>query len=328
MRKISYVQGAGAIVWRVKKEKLEVLIVHRPKWDDWSFPKGKLKSGETLRAACIRELKEEARVDIALGVPLGWQRYRLRSGAHKRVYYWTATELPAKHPALRSRCRVAAASAAEVDQVRWVSVKKAKKMLTTESDREMLAQVKKMFDAAELATVPLLLARHTRAQKRSAWAKHDGQEQTRPLTETGSRHAEAISEVFTQYGVESVLSSPWQRCVDSVRPYAKKSRLEIKFLPEITEKAHKEQPAQVKKVFSRLVRTGDVPTVVCVHRPTLPTIFTALGKFSTPRLRRQLPAADPWLKTGEILVAHVAHSSGAEPEIVAYERVRLPQTGK
>lgn len=324
MGKTSYIQGAGAMVWRHTQKKPEVLIVHRPKWNDWSFPKGKLKRGESLRAACIRELKEEARVDIALGVPLGWQRYQLKNKAHKEVHYWVATELPPKHPALRTRRRIRAASAAEIDQVRWVSMKKAKKMLTTAADRKMLDQVKEMFDAGELETVPLLLTRHTRAQKRSAWAKEDGREETRPLTKTGKLRAEKILEVFAQYGVEAVMSSPWQRCVDSVWPYAKKAKLEIQEVPEITEAAHREEPAQVEKVFSRLLRTGEVPTVVCVHRPTLPTIFHTLEKFTPADIRRQLPGADPWLKTGEVLVAHVVCRPAAEPTVIAYERVRLP----
>src|SRR6188472_3608982 len=79
------VLAAGAVVLRQHND--EVLLVHRPKYDDWSFPKGKLDRGEHATSAAIREVEEETGVRIRLGVPLRDQRYPIRAGT-KLVHYW------------------------------------------------------------------------------------------------------------------------------------------------------------------------------------------------------------------------------------------------
>lgn len=78
------VLAAGAVVWRRRRE---VLLVHRPAYDDWSFPKGKLDPGEWLPAAAVREVGEETGLAIRLGPPLRTQRY-LNGDRMKSVYYW------------------------------------------------------------------------------------------------------------------------------------------------------------------------------------------------------------------------------------------------
>ena len=79
------VRAAGAVVTRKGGD---VLLVHRPKYDDWSFPKGKLDPGEHATAAAVREVAEETGLDVRLGPALLAQRYRMSNGRIKAVHYW------------------------------------------------------------------------------------------------------------------------------------------------------------------------------------------------------------------------------------------------
>jgi len=78
------VRAAGALVWRERRGRLEVLLVHRPRYDDWSFPKGKVEPGESVRTCAVREVAEETGARIALGQPLETIRYKLSDGRRKR----------------------------------------------------------------------------------------------------------------------------------------------------------------------------------------------------------------------------------------------------
>ena len=88
--------AAGALIWRVRNSKIELLIIHRPRYDDWSWPKGKQDAGETIPETAIREISEEVQLRVHLGVPLGTTRYKV-NGKTKDVFYWAA-QLPAWEP--------------------------------------------------------------------------------------------------------------------------------------------------------------------------------------------------------------------------------------
>ena len=82
------VVAAGAVVTRKGPQGREVLLVHRPKYDDWSFPKGKQDPGEHVTATAVREVLEETGVEIRLGRPLPPQLYGVSGGRAKKVHYW------------------------------------------------------------------------------------------------------------------------------------------------------------------------------------------------------------------------------------------------
>lgn len=314
------VRGAGAIVWR-QREQLEVLVVHRPTWDDWSFPKGKVKSGESLHECCVREMREETGQHVTLGAPLGWQHYTIAGGKLKEVRYWLATPTPKSHPSLAARPKVKRASKKEIDEVRWVGVEQAKKLLSIDGDRQMLARMIHLWQTGHLATTPLLLARHARAKKRSAHQGGRGPEDTRPLTKSGAKRAARLAQILSAYGVERIVTSPWKRCVDTVAPYAQATGLALEAHEQLTEAAHASDPGKVADFVHDAVAHLARPSVVCLHRPTLPTFLSALGALTPRAFARHLPHADPWLKTGQALVVHIARQ-GNESTVVGIEKVR------
>src|SRR5690606_25766251 len=132
------VQAAGALVWRLSaSRRLEVLLVHRPRYDDWAWPKGKVEPGETVVECAVREVAEETGVHVALGQPLPGGRHKLQDGRRKHTHYWAAQALPDGAPPTGGRI-VEPADETEVDEVRWVEAGEAWRMLTYERDREPL----------------------------------------------------------------------------------------------------------------------------------------------------------------------------------------------
>ena len=119
--------AAGGVVWRKKSGALEVLLVHRPKYDDWTLPKGKLDDGEGAEEAALREVEEETGFQVALGEELPATDYHDRFGRPKNVRYWVMDVLGGGFRPNR-----------EVDEVRWLPVDDAKAALTYARDRDVL----------------------------------------------------------------------------------------------------------------------------------------------------------------------------------------------
>ncbi|MER5637372.1 NUDIX hydrolase [Kitasatospora sp. NPDC002227] len=133
-RRRSTVLAAGAVLWvpgPLKKDgwtrkKPRLALVHRPKYDDWSFPKGKLEPGEGWRAAALREVREETGLSCLLGAELPTQHYRAQ-GRPKEVRYWAA--VPTDGVFVPNR---------EVDRLEWLSPRKARERLTHERDQVLV----------------------------------------------------------------------------------------------------------------------------------------------------------------------------------------------
>ncbi len=123
------VVACGALVERTVAGVTEVLVVHRPRYDDWSFPKGKIEPGETIEDCATREVMEETGFDVILGERLTDVRYVDRKGRPKVVHYWRAVVAGGSFVAND-----------EVDELRWVEADTAATMLTYARDSELLAQ--------------------------------------------------------------------------------------------------------------------------------------------------------------------------------------------
>jgi 8-oxo-dGTP diphosphatase len=272
-----------------------VLLVHRPKYDDWSFPKGKLDRGEHPTAAAVREVDEETGVRIRLGVPLSNQHYPVRAGS-KLVYYWVARavgdgDVSDYQPN------------AEIDEVAWFPIDKAKRRLTYRFDVDTLEEA--LQQARKTRT--LVVLRHTQARSRKAWRRDDRE---RPLLATGKVQAKRLVPILAAYDLRRVVSSSSARCVQTVEPYAAASGRKLRTTDVLSEEDSTRK--SVRELMTRLVDElhdrppSDGSLVVCTHRPVLPWVFDAAG------------IEDPGLAPGELVVLHVR-----KHRIVATERHRV-----
>ena len=322
------VHAAGAVLWRTNGKHLEVLLVHRPRYDDWSWPKGKVDPGESLPACAVREVAEETGLPIVLGMPLPNVRYRLDDGRLKMCHYWAGRVVDADNASVLARGDVAPCDPEEVDVVRWVRASVARDQITRPADRAPLDALVDLWEEAVLDTRAFVVLRHARAKKRTAWA---GGEVDRPLTAVGLHDADAIVGTLAAFGVVEVATSPWERCVATVAPYANAAELDVVALPETTEAANRARPASAARAVERLLaafraRRRAEPAcegaVLCTHRPVLPTVLAALAAHSPNRVIAQFPTVNPYLRTGEMLVTHVLPRHRRGVRVFAVERHR------
>jgi 8-oxo-dGTP diphosphatase len=125
---VTTVRAAGGVITREGDDGLEVLVVHRPRYDDWSLPKGKVDGGETDEAAAVREVEEETGLVCELGEELPTVRYRDRNGRPKQVRFWRMHVI-AQKPWVPND---------EIDDRRWIRVDEAATLLSYEADRHLL----------------------------------------------------------------------------------------------------------------------------------------------------------------------------------------------
>ena len=300
------VLAAGALIWREAQGRLELLIIHRPKYDDWSWPKGKQDRGETLPETAVREVREEVGLRITLGVPLAVTTYRVKQG-RKDVHYWAAEAGSPARPQ---------ADGGEVDRLEWVSAKKARKLLTNRSDAEPLDRLVELHEAGDLRTRQIIVVRHAKAKPRSSWNRAEGD---RPLAATGKRQAMGVWRVLACWQPQKVISSPWVRCMQTVAGYAQRYDLPVKEKKRLTEAEHQRKPGRVTKLVHGLFE-GRSSVVVCTHRPVLPTVLEALREHASSAMSRSLPTKDPYLVPGEMIV--VNQSLRHRSRTVSIEKVR------
>ena len=312
------VEAAGAIVWRVRQGRLQVALVHRPRYGDWSWPKGKVDPGETILGAATREVAEETGHDVVLGVPLPGLEYDLSDGRRKRVHYWAAQV--AGRPdaaALRARPPAPPVSLKEIDQLRWFDADVAFKRLTRPDDQEPLDELVEAYARGRLDTRALVVVRHGTARRRASWK---GSELDRPLTAEGLRQARALGPILSTFGVGRVVTSAWARCVSTVTPYAAAAQVVPEVSTILTETQHSSSPARVAAEVRTLLESH-TDVALCTHRPVLPTVVDVLAQHAGRQIADALPNEDPFLHPAQVLVAHVAQTPKG-PRVVATETHR------
>jgi len=238
------------------------------------------------------------------GLPLARMRYKLSDGRIKHVHLWAArTATAADAPSLAARLPVTAATTDEIDDLAWMSVEKAERSLTRAADAGPLETLAHLHEKGRLTTSVLIVARHARARSRSSWK---GGETDRPLTPAGQRQAESLVPVLAAFGVREVVTSAWERCTRTIEPYARAAGVASGH-SELTEAAHERSPGRVAAEVHRLLEAGG-DTVMCTHRPVLPTVLDVLGQHSRRPVASTLPTSDPYLRPAELLVAHVGQT--------------------
>ena len=261
--------AAGGVVWRERRGSRQVLLVHRPRYDDWSLPKGKLNPHEHVLVGARREIEEETGQQVVLGPPLGVQRYQVRKNggtAQKLVHYWSATPIDGSDFQPND----------EVDEIAWLSVDKARTKLSYPRDVDILDALDRVVPVVST----LVLLRHAEAIKRKDW---DGKDTVRPLTTAGTAVAERLTGVLAALGVNRLVSSDAERCASTLTPYAAAIDRHIHLWPQISERGYEADPSALGGLRERVWRPEKV-TVVCSHRPVLPALARELGlkvgKFS------------------------------------------------
>jgi len=279
----SDVLAAGAVVFGPDKE---VLLIHRPRYDDWSFPKGKLDPGEHVAAAAVREVAEETGLRVRLGPPLSGQRYTMDNGNRKAVSYWVGWVVGDDDVSKYAPNN-------EIDAVEWVPYDEALERLTHPHDRDTLREAGKV----RRRTHPLVILRHSQARARKTWHKDD---RRRPLVQEGRAQADRLVPVLQAYGATRVVSSSSTRCVETVAPYADATGRPLEREDGLSEEDATQK--SVSRIVDALVSAGE-GAVLCTHRPVLPKVFDALG------------LKNPRLELGEMLVLHLRKGT-----VVASER--------
>ena len=292
------IRAAGTVLWRPAGAGVQVALVHRPKYDDWSFPKGKLESGEHVLMAAVREVAEETGLRVTLGRRLPPVRY-LGASLPKRVDYWVATAAADPGSFVPN---------AEIDEVAWLAASRATARLSYQRDTETLAA----FRGGPMRTVPLILLRHASAGRKSDWHKGD---QSRPLDDRGTNDAEVLADLLRCFGTSRVISSPAERCLATVRPYAALAGVEIEAEPALEViKDGMGDDSEAAKAVAQLA-AADQPVVICAHRENLPLLLDA----AYGELGADCPPVDP-LRKGEFLVLHRADRKLAALERYSVER--------
>ena len=317
----STIPAAGTLPWRRNDAgALEVLLVHRPRYHDWSWAKGKLDAGEEWPVAAARETDEETSVPVRLGRPLPPATYTVLDNkgvpATKEVRYWAATPTGPGGPLSN-----------EVDEIAWLTVREAHERLDYSRDRDQLRALVRAEQEGELETTAFVLVRHAKALSRSAFNGDDDQQ--RPLDDRGRERAQELVRLLGAYGIERVGSSPSLRCVDTVAPYANTLGRSVTLHPSLSEEDHHVDPVAAAEV-TRAQLGKRRSRVLCGHGPVLPAMLHVLSaRCSASESGRAAQVAiddaiDLGLAKGEAIVAHVSRSATLGPQVVAVERFLPP----
>lgn len=289
------VRAAGAVVWRERDGRLEIALVHRPRYGDWSLPKGKVEPGEHLLETAVREVGEETGLTVRLGRTLGAASY-VALGSPKRVHYWSAEALGGSFTAND-----------EVDQLAWHAPDAAREQLERDTDRAVVSE----FTRLPNRTVPVVLLRHGKAVSRKSWHAAD---EHRPLAAEGREQSQRLVGLLGIYGFRTVVSSPWVRCVQTLEPYVAAVGAELRTEEALSELGHDKEPDAALDVLAGVTTSGTA-ALLCTHRPVLPTLIGGVRAVAGQPVDLDLDRTP--LRTAEMLVTHVR-----DGRIVSAERHR------
>ena len=271
-RSVPIVRAAGGVVWRVRKGKIEVALVHRPRYDDWALPKGKLAADETELAAAVREVGEELGAQVAVSRRITTITYPIDS-ARKRVTYWVMRHAGGEF-----------VPNDEVDEVAWLRPKHARATMSYDVDREVLID----FMAVPVPESVIVLVRHARAGKRSEW---HGDDAKRPLDDFGREQAQRLIGFLSAFAPTRVVSANLARCTQTVQPFADAFGLSVATDPAFSDAEYSTTPTATETALLSLAKPGKV-TVVCSQGVTVPGLIDRVVRGTRPTDTRK---GDAWV---------------------------------
>jgi 8-oxo-dGTP pyrophosphatase MutT (NUDIX family) len=297
------IRAAGAVLWRRRRDGLRIALVHRPRYDDWSLPKGKVDPGETIAATAAREVLEETGFHAVLGRHLAKVGYEVpaRDGSgmvDKTVDYFSAEAVGGEFVVND-----------EVDELRWTDAVEAEALLTRRVDVDVVRTFYTL--PAELTT--MLLVRHAKAGKRDDW---NGDDDLRPLAAAGMRQAEALRALLPLYGVNRMLSAPRLRCVQTVQGVADDLGVEVRHEPLFSEEGYWPDPVLATARLLAVAGDGGTP-LVSSQGGVIPDLIGTLADAGGVRITVARGGSIP-SKKGSVWVLSFLPASGDEsPRLVA-----------
>ncbi|MDX1889140.1 NUDIX hydrolase [Mycolicibacterium sp. 050158] len=250
--------AAGAVLWRAADSDAAaeplVAVVHRPRYDDWSLPKGKVDPGETEPVTAVREVFEETGFAAVLGRRLAAVSYPVE-GDVKHVRYWAARALGGEFTANE-----------EVDELLWLPPKEALKRLQYPDDRKVLRRFAKQ--PADTRTV--LVVRHGTAGSK---ARYKGDDRQRPLDKHGRAQAESLVGQLLAFGATEVFAAPRLRCQQTVGPLAEELGVPIHDEPTLTEEAYADAHGPARRRLLEIAATTDGTPVICSQGKVIPDLI-------------------------------------------------------
>jgi 8-oxo-dGTP diphosphatase len=273
------IRAAGALLWRESSElKIEIALIHRPRYDDWSLPKGKIEEGESSLRCAFREVIEETGITPQFGRELGSVEYKEPAGL-KRVKYWAAKALTDEF--LPNE---------EVDEIKWLNTEDALSVATHESDRSIIEN----FLTQDPRTDTLIIVRHTKALERGDW---DDDDSKRTLDERGVVQSEQLIQHLEPFGIDEIYSSDYIRCIQTVTPLAQSRGLKITEIPNLNEENFELDPERAIS-FVNAVKQDEKNILICSHNPVIPTMLR--GILNTKLKNKDLIKLEP----GDAWIVH------------------------
>ncbi|MDV8000493.1 NUDIX hydrolase [Rhodococcus sp. IEGM 1408] len=241
--RVRVVPAAGAVLYRMDGDTPRCAVVHRPRYDDWSLPKGKVDAGESLPVTAVREIAEETGFTAALESRIGTTAYPLKANTRKEVTYWSAL---AHGGGFEPN--------SEVDEIRWLPVDQARELVSYSLDRKILSR----FADARPADSVLLLVRHAKAGSRSEWS---GDDTLRPLDKSGRTQAELLVPMLRAFGVRRLFSAPRVRCEQTLAPLADELGVGMGTEPALTDEGYLDDPVAARRRLVELAAGNGVAAV-------------------------------------------------------------------
>jgi 8-oxo-dGTP diphosphatase len=248
------VYAAGAVVWKPgPNDMLQIALIHRPRYDDWSLPKGKVDPGETEPVTAVREVFEETGHRVHLGCRITTVSYPVEHRT-KKVLYWAARSIGGKF-----------APNSEVDELAWLSVSDAVKKVKYSQDRKVLRR----FAKCPADTQTVLVVRHATAGSKSRFS---GDDTKRPLDKKGRAQAEALVGQLLAFGATDVYAADRVRCHQTLEPLAEELGVDVHDEPLLSEEAYADNPKRARRRILEIAAQNGTPAI-CTQGKVIPDLI-------------------------------------------------------